>query len=936
MTDAFRFAALGLGAGALYAIAAIGLVLVYRGSGIVNFAQGAMGMVGAYVFVEARQQHHLPAWFALLCGLSAAALLGALFHLLVLRRMQNASTLAKIVATLALLVVLQTVAELRYGVLPKIVPSMLPIGPVDVFGAEIGQDRIYILAIVLALTGALWTSYRFTRFGVATSAVAESPRAAAALGVSPTLIAATNWAIGAALGALAAILLVPITSLGPQNITYLVIPVLAAAVVGRFASFPITMLAGLAIGIAQSEITRYVTAPGWGTAVPFLMVTVVLLARGRTVAAKDEKFGRMPRLGTGRRHPVGLLVALGTTLLCVWALFSPTWVEALDQQALLGIIVLSFVVVTGYAGQVSLVQVGFAGLGALATGWLTATQGWPFWLGVLGGVLAVVPVCVVVGLAGIRTRGVDLAILTLGLAISLEAVVFGNGKYVRGAYGRQATTLRVFGISIDALSHPKRYATLTVLVLFLLVVLITNLRRSRAGRRLIAVRTNERAAAALGISVLGAKLYAFVAAGMVAAVGGVLLAFHDPVLNVGHFASLNSVTYLQNAVFGGVGTVVGPPAGSTFLPGTLGQQIFGFLGAKVPLYLQLISGLGLLYVFTVVPDGLVMWALRRNARTRVGFAGRLLRPRSTAARSPAAPPGLEPGRAVPREAHRAVPKALVLRHVTVRFGGVVALNDLCLRVEPGAVVGLIGPNGAGKSTAIDAITGFARFAGSILLAGKPIGALTREQRARAGIGRSFQSLELFEDLTVRENLQAACDDRDAAAYLTNLVVPGRSDLTAAGYAAVEDFALGSLLDVPVESLGYAQRRAVAVARAVAGGHSVVLLDEPAAGLSAQETQRLSGAIRRLAVQRGVGVLLIEHNVDMVLRTCDVVYALNFGVLIGMGAPAEIRANTAVVEAYLGTSGRAGGHDPSQTTGATELSRRPPARTPGSAGAGKSP
>jgi ABC-type branched-subunit amino acid transport system ATPase component/branched-subunit amino acid ABC-type transport system permease component len=898
VTEVFRFAALGLGAGALYAIAGIGLVLVYRGSGVVNFAQGAMGMVGAYVFFEVRQEHHLQAWFAVICGLAAAALLGALFHLLVMRRMHNASTLAKVVATLALLVVLQSLAQLRYGVLPKVVPSMLPIGPVDIFGAEIGRDRIYIFGIVLVLTAALWAIYKFTRFGVATSAVAENPRAAAALAVSPNLIAAANWAIGAALGALAAILLVPITSLGSTNITYLVIPVLAAAVVGRFDSFPITMLAGLVIGVAQSEITRYVTAPGWDTAVPFIMVAIVLLARGRSVAGKDEKFGRMPRLGSGALHPIGLLLGLVVALLCTWVLFPADWVSALEMQLLLGIILLSFVVVTGYAGQVSLVQVGFAGLGALATATLSTTYGWPWWLAVIGGAVAVIPVGIVVGLAGMRTRGVNLAILTLGLAISLEAVVFGNGKYVRKAYGRHPTSLTLFGIHIDAMGHPKRYTTVALFVFVLVGLVLTNLRRSRAGRRLIAVRTNERAAAALGVSVLGAKLYAFVIGGMVAAIGGTLLAYHDPVLNFGNFASLDSVTSLQNAVFGGVGTVAGPALGSTFLPDTLGQQIFGFLGSKVSLYLTLISGVGLLYVLTVVPDGLVMWSLRRWTQARGLAAARF--PRLAPRQRPLSRARTRPANA--GEHHRVAPKSLELRNVSVRFGGVVALKDLSLTVRPGEIVGLIGPNGAGKSTTIDAITGFVSSAhGEISLGGARIDGWSRERRARAGLGRSFQSLELFEDLTVRENLQTACDRRDPAAYATNLVLPDRSELTAAAWAAIDDFGLEAYLEVKVEDLDYAHRRTLAVARAVAGGHSILLLDEPAAGLSAAQTTNLSDALRRLADERGVGIFLVEHNVDMVLRTCDAVHALHFGVSIGAGSPAQIRRNPAVVEAYLGTS-----------------------------------
>ncbi len=878
--------------------------------------------------------------------------------------------------------VLQSVAVLRYGDLPKVIPSMLPIRPVSVFGAQIGRDRLYILAIVVVLTAALWAVYRFTRFGVATSAVAENSRSAAALGVSPDLIGAANWAVGAALGALAAILLAPITGLGPANLTYLVIPVLAAAVVGRFASFPITLAAGLVIGIGQSEVTRYVTAPGLATAIPFVLVAVVLLARGRTTAGKGDSFGRMPRLGAGRPHRLATGVAVLASVVCIWWLLPAAWVNAFGLQMIVAIILMSFVVVTGYAGQVSLVQIGFAGVGALMTAWLVADHGWPFWLAALAGVLAVVPVGIVVGLGGLRTRGVHLAILTLGLAISLEAVVFGNPRYTGGTEGYQVGGIRVFGLAVDALSFPKRYASLVLVVLVVVALAIVNLRRSRAGRRLIAVRTNERAAAALGISVVGAKLYAFVLGGMIAALGGILLAFHDPVPSFGAFAGLQSVTALQNAVLGGVGATTGPLVGSSFAPGTLGQQIFGFLGAKVALYLALASGVGLLFMLTSAPDGLVFLRHRADDRLRALLADRLprqlpgLRPRARRATTPApdsptsasptsasptsasptsasptsasptsasptsasptsasptsasptsasptsasptsasptsaSPTSASPtsevggaGRAVGREQHRVPPLALELRGVSVRFGGVAALRELSLRVRPGEVVGLIGPNGAGKSTTIDAITGFTTLAGGEVRLGETrIDGWSRERRARAGLGRSFQSLELFEDLTVLENLQSACDRRDSLAYVTNLVVPDRGRLTPAGWAAVADFGLAPFLDTPVQDLGYAHRRMLAVARAVAGGHSVLLLDEPAAGLGDAQTRELGTVLRRLADERGMAVFLVEHNVDMVLRTCDRVYALDFGALIGAGTPAEISGTPAVVDAYLGTA-----------------------------------
>jgi ABC-type branched-subunit amino acid transport system ATPase component len=247
-------------------------------------------------------------------------------------------------------------------------------------------------------------------------------------------------------------------------------------------------------------------------------------------------------------------------------------------------------------------------------------------------------------------------------------------------------------------------------------------------------------------------------------------------------------------------------------------------------------------------------------------------------------------------------KTLEVSGLTVKFGGVTALSELSITVGPGEVVGLIGPNGAGKSTAIEAITGFIRPArGTIRLDGETVDKWTIEKRARAGLSRSFQSLELFEDLTVRENILSACDPRDGKAYLTDLVKPGHGILTRDAIIAIDSFALRDVLDTKVSDLSYANRRMLAIARAVAGGHSILLLDEPAAGLDDVQTRLLGETIRRMASERGVGVLLVEHNVDMVLRTCDRVVALEFGQTIGSGTPDEIRTNPRVVDAYLGTS-----------------------------------
>lgn len=891
MSQVFQFAVIGLGAGSLYAIAAIGLVLVFRGSRVVNFAQGAMGMMAAYVFYELHQNWHLSVVLAIPAGLLVSGVLGAAFYYFEIRQLKDASNLIKIVATLALFVIAQEVINLVFGAQPRTVNSSLPTNSVTIFGASVGEDRLWIFGIVIVLTVVLWVVYKYTTFGLATTAVAENPTAAATLAISPDVVAAANWFIGAALGGLAAILLVPITTLSAENLSLIVIPILAAAVIGGFSSFPITTIAGLALGVAQSEVTRYVSTPGWDTAVPFIAVTLILFFRGSRVAGRGEFFGKLPSVGSGRTAPYLLILGSGVALLCIWIIFPYDWLIALEYQLVFAIIIMSLVVVTGYCGQISLAQMAFAGVGGLIASWLYSTYHVDFLIALLAGVVAVVPAAVVVALAGVRTRGVALAIVTLGLAFSLEAIIFTNTQFTGGPEGFVTDDPHLLGLPVGGLEYPARFATLTLVLLVLIGLAVANLRRGRAGRRLIAVRTNERAAAAMGISVAGAKVYAFALGGMIAAIGGVLLCFFLGAPDFTNFVGINSITFAESAVLGGVGHLGGPLVASSYQPDALGPQIFSFLGGNVAIWLAIAGAAALLITLPRFPDGLVPLIERGSARWLTPLRARFSRRQA---------PGLDSltsGVAEPPAG-----TVLSLRDVSVTFGGTKALQGLSLEVRSGEVVGLIGPNGAGKTTAIDAITGFVQPSGGrIVLGDVDISAWGPERRSRAGLSRSFQSLELFDDLSVLENMQAACDRRDRLAYASDLVHPGVGTLSPLAAEAIKAFRLEDSLTTQARHLSFAQRRLLGVARALAVGGSILLLDEPASGLGHVDAMALSDTIVAWAKEHGIGILLIEHNVDLVLRTCDRIVALDFGLVIGSGPPEHIRTDPAVVDAYLGTA-----------------------------------
>lgn len=893
MDDILRFALLGLGLGALYALTAQGIVLIYRGSGVLNFAHGAIGMAAAYVQWELAVQHGMPYWPAVGCGVLGAAVLGVLTHLLVIRPLRRASSLARLVGTLAVFIVLTAVAVKRYGDSVQLVPGKLPSGLWKIGGATVSQDRIWLLGIAVAVTAVLHVLYKHTLFGLGTTAVAENQQIAASLGWSADLIAAANWGLGSALSGLTAILIVPVIGLSVTGLTTLLLSALAAALVGRFSSFPVTLTAGLVIGIVQSELTRFGSGvTGLASSVPFLVIALMLVARGRALPLRGTFLDRLPALGSGRVRPVPLALAVALALVLV-SLSTPLWADAITNTLVLSLIILSIVVVTGYAGQVSLAAYALAGTGAFIAGHAAADWGWPFELCLLVGVLGTVPIGLLFALPAVRTRGVNLAIITLGLGTTLEAMVFQNTDLstTPGSDGIAVGKQTLFGIGISGVDHPQRYAAVVLVMFVGATLVVANVRRGRTGRRLIAVRANERAAAALGIGVRAAKLYAFGLSSAIAALAGVLTGFRSTSVVLTDFASFDSITVLGLAVIGGVGFLVGPVFGATFAAGTVGARFGDLVLPGLSEWMPLIGGIVLVLTLVGNQDGIG----RELGRQAAGVERRLRR-RS----GPAVVPPETDASPAAQHVDRAAPLPLRVEGLTVRYGGVVAVDGLSFDIEPGQVVGLIGPNGAGKTSAIDAVTGFTRAAsGSVCLGRRDVTGVPVHLRARAGLSRSFQSLELFEDMTVLDNLYAACDRPGPWAYLKDLVRPGSRPLPTHVLVAVREFGLQESLDRAVGDLSYGERRLLAIARAVAASPSVLLLDEPAAGLSDEETGELAHLVRRLAAEWGMGVLLVEHDVDMVMSVCDQVVVLDFGRRICVGTPEEVRRDPAVRAAYLG-------------------------------------
>lgn len=895
MQEFIKFAILGLGVGALYALASQGLMVIYRGSGVLNFGHGAVGMVGAYFSWELREKQGWPFILALLFGVALSAIIGALTHLLVMRQLRRASPLARIVATLGVLIIMQSAAVVRYGGRVTFVKTELPDNLYEVGGITIALDRIILVIIATVLTLVLWAFYKFTNFGLATSGVAENQRAAAAIGLSPDKIATINWAIGSALAGLAAILVSPIVTLQVTTMTNLVLAALAAALVAGFRSFPIALIAGLLIGVGQTELVNYVTTPGISQSFPFLVIIAVMVFRGTALPVRGYFLQRLPAVGDGKVKLVHVAIGVVISLFLITQL-PILWQDSMVTTFAMATILLSIVVVTGYAGQLSLGQYALAGLGSYIAGRAIDVWNFPFLLSIPFALIVIAPLGALFALPAVRARGLNLAIVTLGLGSAIQLIIFGNSAWTGGFIGTKIGKPNVFGIDISATRNPSRYAIFCMVGFILAALAVAAMRRGRSGRRLLAVRTNERAAAALGISVTGAKLYAFAVGAAIAGLGGILISFRkDTILFSSEFNNFVSVTSVGWAFLGGIGWLMGPIFGATLTPGSIGARISNSIFSGIEQYVQLIGGVFVVLIVLLNQDGMA-----KESAMQVKWVGSKIMglfKKSDGASTEAVVDKME---LPPETRDRVAPVTLKVDGLTVRYGGVTAVEDVTLQVPPGKITGLIGPNGAGKTSFIDAVTGFTRAAaGSITLDDLDVTKLNAPKRARLGMSRSFQSLELFEDLSVLDNLRAASDPRDQKSYLTDLFWPVNPPLPGAVVAAINEFGLEDDLLRKVEDLSYGNRRLLAIARAVATQPNVLLLDEPAAGLGDAETAELASLVRRLADEWGMSILLVEHDMNFVMSVCDNIVVLDFGRKIAEGTPAEIQSNPLVVAAYLG-------------------------------------
>jgi ABC-type branched-subunit amino acid transport system ATPase component/ABC-type branched-subunit amino acid transport system permease subunit len=899
MQQLFSFALIGIGIGALYAICAQGVVLIYRGSGVVNFGQSGFVIVGGYTCYQLQQIAWMPTWLSVVGAVAAGAIVSAATYYLVMRPMKQSSPLARVVATLGVQVILVSAAEIKYGENVLSVRSFLPTSSIHIGSGVVTADKLILFIFGLVLTGVLWWVYRATSFGRIATAISENELAAASCGRSPDAIAGINWLIGGALAGLTGAAIAPITFLQPSSLNELILPALAAALLGSFSSFPLAFLAAILIGVGESVLTLASSDnnwwAGWPDALPFLIVIVYLVARGTSVPLRGHIFDKLPRVGAGLIRPIPVLVTF--VLACVVTVVLPnSWSISFTVTVAMAIVCLSVLVVTGYAGQLSLGGYVLGAMGAWVAAKLMQSANVPFDLAFVIGVVAAMAIGLVLGLPSLRTRGVNLAITTLGISIALYALFLNNGQLAGSIGGIPVKAANILGFSVNPAAHPKFYGIAAVIALTLVALSVANLRRGVAGRRLLAVRSNERAAMSLGISVYGAKLYAFTLSSGIAAIGVMIYAFLNSSVVFSQFDVFSSITVVTSAVVGGVGIIGGSLVGANLISGGLSSQFLSSLSVTLNEWLPLIGGVSVLLILRSSPDGLF-------ELNRVLIVNGIRKVRGSLRHGPAPLKAVKTVHEKEPDPVAVAPKTLVVRDLSVHFGGVHAVSNMSLTVRPGTVHGLIGPNGAGKTTFIDAVTGFVRASsGSIELDGVPLTKLSVRRRAMRGVGRSFQGGELFTDLTVRENLAVGGDDPSWLRYLTDLFHPGRIRLSDAAKLAAREFGLDAVYDKQPDALPFGTRRLVAIARVMAAAPSILLLDEPAAGLDNSEVAEFGHLIRILAEKWGIGVLLVEHNLDMVLSVCDEITVMAEGAeLLAATTPEIVRTHPAVIEAYVGTA-----------------------------------
>ena len=930
--------------GAVYGMLAMAIVLIFRSSRVINFAAGNMGLPGAGLLALLTLRWDVPFWLSTIAALAVGIVFAAVVEVGIIRRLFTAPRVIVLVATIG-------VAQIAQGILfayPDVgggigtrYPAAIDKTFTDFGGLFITGAQLSALAAAPLVAVGLMLLMDRTAFGRTVAATAANPDLSRISGISPKRVSLTIWLIGGVVSTVAVVLLSAdrsvsgLETVGPSTMAN----ALAAAAIARMRSFTASLLSGVAVGVAFSLVKfNYPTEAGLYEFVLLIAVLVAVAVQGRSGEDAPGRFSFNPKT---RPIPQRLqdfwwvrnLTRIVLTLSAVAALLLPVVVTTPSRQITYATIVafaicaVSVTVITGWAGQLSLGQMAFAGVGAasaaayqrgfeLDIGWsdtrlidIEAT-GVPFLVAVILGAATAGVFAAVVGAGALRVRGLLLAVSTFILGLATQQYLFKRPFFSDG--NTTSVPFRRGNFLSFDLDNQRAYYWLLLAVLIVVLIVTARVRRSGAGRAIQALRDNPDAAAAYGIRPTRTKLRAFGLAGTVAGLGGALLAgvIQQVPLTGRFFGTTDSLRVVSIAIIGGISSVIGPVVGALWVIG---------LPAFVPgnrIVLLLTSGVGLLILLLYFPAGLIQVSFSARDRLMAWLQTRHPPAATKTVHSTTAALG------APRIVADSTELALCARGVTVRFGGRVAVAEADIEIAAGETVGLIGTNGAGKTTFMNAVGGFVACEGNILLYGEPIHGLSPSQRARQGLGRTFQTATLFPELTVRETVLVAASgrhDTSITAAVVGAPASSRRERALRSHVAelIDFLGLGRYADVHISDLSTGTRRIVEFAGLLAGDAKMLCLDEPTAGIAQREAEAFGPLIAEIRRHLGAAVLVVEHDMALIMSISDRVYCLEAGAIIAQGTPQEIRTNDLVVASYLGQNTNAINRSNSQDTAYTD-------------------
>ncbi len=560
------------------------------------------------------------------------------------------------------------------------------------------------------------------------------------------------------------------------------------------------------------------------------------------------------------------------------------WITQLNYIGLSSLAVLGLVLLTGVGGLTSFGQAAFVGIGAYTSAWFTVHAGLSPWLTLFLGVGLTAACAVLLGWLTLRMSGHYLPLATLAWGLSLYYLM-GN----LDALGKYDGILEVPGLSLWGwqLGQGRAFLMLTWGMVILASLGMLRLLDSRVGRAMRALKSGSQMAESMGVHTLRYKIGIFVLSAMLAAVSGWLYAHFQRAVNPSPFNLHAGIEYLFMAVLGGAGHVWGAIAGATLTKlmadhlQVLLPRLLGSSGS----FESIVFGVLLVLTLKFAPEGIWSFVDRKLPRTprRIDSAKTTALPLRT---KPA------PGEVV-----------LQVRALRKTFGGLLAVNDISFDVRAGQIVGLIGPNGAGKSTTFNLITGvLALSGGDVLLGNTPISTLASRDIAQRGVSRTFQHVKMIADMTVLENVALGAHLRGHRGVVSAMLRLDRAEEQALLHEAevqLRRVGMGEHLHDMAGNLAMGPQRLLEIARALCNDPTLLLLDEPAAGLRHQEKRALADVLRQLKAE-GLGILLVEHDMDLVMDISDHIVVMEFGTRLVAGTPEEIQASPAVRAAYLGT------------------------------------